>query len=48
MVLFDAGLYSKHENQVASAIYLAVSKLIKFSVEAGMKKYAPDCAMWRQ
>ena len=27
--------------QVASAISLAVSKLIKFSVEAGMKRYAP-------
>jgi len=37
MVLFDADLHSKHENQVASAISLAVSKLLKFSVEAGMK-----------
>jgi len=48
MVSFDAELHSKHENQVASAISLAVSKFLKFSVEAGMKKYAPDCAMWRQ
>ena len=48
MVSLDADLHSKHENQVASAISLAVSKLLKFSVEAGMKKYAPDCAMWRQ
>jgi len=48
MVSFDADLHSKHENQVASAISLAVSKLFKFSVEAGMKKYAPDCALWRQ
>jgi len=29
MVSFDADLHSKHENQVASAISLAVSKLIK-------------------
>jgi len=36
IVSFDADLHSKHENQVASAISLAVSKLIKFSVEAGM------------
>ena len=36
MGLFDADLHSKHENQVASAISLAVSKLLKFSVEAGM------------
>jgi len=48
MVSFDADLHSKHENQVDSAISLAVSKLLRFSVEAGMKKYAPDCAMWRQ
>ena len=41
MVSFDADLHSKHENQVASAISLGVSKLIKFSVEAGMKRYAP-------
>jgi len=48
MISFDADLLSKHENQVASAISLVVYKLIKFSVEAGMKTYAPDCAMWRQ
>ena len=41
MISFDVDLHSKHENQVASAISLAVSKLIKFSVEAGMKRYAP-------
>ena len=41
MVSLDAELHSKHKNQVASAISLAVSKLIKFSVEAGMKRYAP-------
>ena len=45
MVLFDADLHSKHENQVASAISLAVLKLLKFSVEAGMKKYAPGKMM---
>ena len=48
MVSFDADLHSKHENQVASAISLAVLKSLKFSAEAGMKKYAADCAMWRQ
>ena len=48
MVSFDVDLHSKHENQVASAITLAVSTLFKFSVEAGMKTYAPDRAMWRQ
>jgi len=36
---------SKHENQVASAISLVVSKLFKFCVEAGMKKYAPGKMM---
>ena len=41
MVSFDADLHFKHENQVAIAISLAVFKLIKFSVEAGMKRYAP-------
>jgi len=44
-VSFDANLYSKHENQVASAISLAVSILCKFSVEAAMKKYAPGKMM---
>ena len=40
-VSLDVDLHSKHENQVASAISLAVSTLFKFSVEAGMKRYAP-------
>jgi len=45
MVLFDAVLHSKHEDQVASAIYLPVSELFKISVEAGMKQYAPGKMM---
>ena len=45
MVSFDADLHSKHENQAASAISLAVLKSLKFSVEAGMKKYAPGKMM---
>jgi len=46
MDLFDADLHSKLENQVASAISLAVLKSFKFSVEAGMKKYAPGKMMY--
>jgi len=35
IVSFDANFHPKHENQVVSAISVVVSKLFKFSVEAG-------------
>jgi len=44
-VLFDAVLHSKHKNQVASAVSPVVSELFKFSVEAGIKNYAPGKMM---
>ena len=45
MVLFDSVLQSQHAYQVANAIYLLVSELFKFSVEAGIKNYAPGKMM---
>jgi len=41
MVLFDAILHSKHAYQVANATSILFSELFKFSVEAGIKNYAP-------